>query len=55
VGGPQDINMLFSIEEIKADFEAFGIIELSETEVALEEGIYHQGTGSVIRFVGIKK
>jgi 2-polyprenyl-3-methyl-5-hydroxy-6-metoxy-1,4-benzoquinol methylase len=54
VGGPQDLAMLFSMEEIKADFSDFEIIKLEETEVALSEGIYHQGIGSVIRFIGKK-
>ena len=55
VGGPKNMDMLFSKEEILADFEHFEIIELSETEIELNEGLYHNGTGSVIRFVGRKK
>jgi hypothetical protein len=54
VGGPQDWAMLFSIEEIKQDFPNFEVLKLEETEVNLSEGIYHQGTGSVIRFIGKK-
>lgn len=54
VGGPQDLAMLFSIEEIKQDFSNFEILKLEETEVTLSEGIYHQGVGSVIRFIGKK-
>lgn len=55
VGGPKDIESLFSIEEIKADFPDYEIIELEEKEIELHEGIFHNGTGSVIRFVGKKK
>ena len=55
VGGPKDIGSLFSIVEIKADFPDFEILELTETEVELHEGIFHNGLGSVIRFVGRKK
>lgn len=55
VGGPKDLAMLYSMEEIKADFENFEILELTETEVELHEGLYHNGLGSVIRFVGKKK
>jgi len=55
VGGPKDIESLFSIEEIKADFPDYDIIELSETEIELNEGLFHNGTGSVIRFLGKKK
>lgn len=54
VGGPKDIESLFSIEEIKADFPGYEIIELAETEIELNEGIYHNGVGSVIRFTGRK-
>lgn len=55
VGGPKDIETLFSIEEIKSDFNNFEIIELIETEIELHEGLFHDGTGSVIRFIGRKK
>jgi len=55
VGGPRDLESLFSIEEIKSDFANYDIIELEEKEIELREGLYHNGTGSVIRFVGQKK
>lgn len=55
VGGPKDINMLFSITEIATDFENYEILLLEEKEIILEEGKYHIGKGSVIRFVGRKK
>jgi 2-polyprenyl-3-methyl-5-hydroxy-6-metoxy-1,4-benzoquinol methylase len=54
VGGPTDIQALFSIEEIQADFAKYEIIELAEKEIELNEGLYHLGKGSVIRFVGRK-
>lgn len=54
VGGPTDIRMLFSVEEIKADFSDYEIIELEEKEIELNEGLYHNGIGSVIRFTGKK-
>jgi 2-polyprenyl-3-methyl-5-hydroxy-6-metoxy-1,4-benzoquinol methylase len=55
VGGPKDIKSLFSIDEIKSDFSNYEIAELEEIEVQLNEGLYHNGQGSVIRFVGQKK
>lgn len=55
VGGPKDIESLFSIDEIKSDFANYEFIELKETEVDLSEGLYHKGLGSVIRFVARKK
>ena len=55
VGGPKDIAMLFSIDELRSDFENYEIIELIETEIELNEGLFHNGKGSVIRFVGRRK
>ncbi len=55
VGGPKEVEMLFSIEEIKSDFINCEVIELIETEVELNEGLFHNGKGSVIRFVGRKR
>lgn len=55
IGGPKDIESLFSIEEIKSDFPDYEIIELEEKEIELNEGLFHNGKGSVIRFVGRKR
>jgi SAM-dependent methyltransferase len=55
VGGPKEIDMLFSIEEIKSDFANYEIVALVEKEIELNEGLFHNGQGSVIRFVGKKK
>ena len=55
VGGPEDIESLFSIEEIQSDFPNFEFFELEEKEIDLKEGIFHNVKGSVIRFVGKKK
>jgi hypothetical protein len=55
VGGPKELAMLFSIQEIEADFANYDIIELAEQEIELSEGQFHNGKGSVIRFVGRKK
>lgn len=55
VGGPKDLAMLFSIAELKSDFDNYEIIELAEKEIELNEGLFHNGHGAVIRFVGRKK
>jgi len=52
--GPQNLEMLFSIEEIKNDFPNYEILILKEEEINLSEGLYHEGIASVIRFVGRK-
>lgn len=54
VGGPKELAMLFSIDEVKADFSNYAILELEEKEIELNEGSFHNGMGSVIRFVGRK-
>lgn len=54
VGGPMDIDMLFSKEKIKRDFKDFQIIQLKELDVQLSEGSFHNGIGNVVRFVGRK-
>ncbi|CAZ98559.1 class I SAM-dependent methyltransferase [Zobellia galactanivorans] len=55
VGGPSDLATLYSIEEVSSCFHNYEIIELEEKEIELSEGLYHNGKGSVIRFVGRKK
>ncbi len=55
IGGPRDLDLLFTMDEIQSDFHNYEILELEEKEVELNEGIYHKGKGSVIRFTGRKK
>ena len=54
VGGPKELDMLFSIEELQADFAGYEVLMLEERAIELREGAFHQGVGSVIRFVGRK-
>jgi SAM-dependent methyltransferase len=54
IGGPDDIDMLYSPDEIISGFENFEILKLDVEETFLEEGKYHSGMGSVLRFVGKK-
>ena len=53
-GGPQDLSMLCSIEQVQKNFSALKHEILREENVLLSEGEFHQGEASVIRFVGIK-
>ncbi|MEO0897135.1 MAG: class I SAM-dependent methyltransferase [Bacteroidota bacterium] len=53
-GGPKNLPMLFSEEEMANDFEGMEIISLEKVEVELEEGPYHQGTAKVIRLIARK-
>lgn len=54
VGGPKDLESLFSMEELRTDFKDYEVLELVEKEITLSEGLYHNGKGSVIRFAGRK-
>lgn len=54
VGGPDNLDDLFSKEEIAQDFADFSFDFIEEMLVELNEGLYHRGTGSVLRFVARK-
>lgn len=53
-GGPQNLEMLSSEEEVKNDFKDFKILLIEEENIYLTEGEKHSGEASVIRFVGEK-
>ncbi len=54
LGGPNKLEMLFSVDSVKKDFPNFEIIQLEEVDVELNEGEFHNGRSKVIRFVGRK-
>ncbi|NRD22627.1 SAM-dependent methyltransferase [Winogradskyella litoriviva] len=54
-GGPKNKDMLFSIEEINAEFSQLGFEIIEEKTIELSEGEHHKGKAEVIRFVGVKK
>ncbi|PNW29017.1 class I SAM-dependent methyltransferase [Formosa algae] len=53
-GGPKNEDMLFSIEEIKAEFKGLKFTLLEEQTIELSEGSYHIGKAQVIRCIGVK-
>lgn len=55
VGGPNQIDMLYSLEELREDFLGFDFLLLEETDTLLNEGIYHQGEARVVRLIAKKK
>lgn len=55
VGGPRDIAMLYSLEELSSDFDHLEIHTQNETLTALDEGKYHVGQGSVVQLIGVKR
>lgn len=54
-GGPQNIDMLYSPEEIEENFKGLRTEKLIKEYVHLNESIYHSGEAVVIRYVGIKE
>ena len=54
-GGPKQLEMLFSEEDIRNEFPTIDFKFITTTIVDLDEGPYHQGKGSVVRFIGTKK
>jgi SAM-dependent methyltransferase len=53
-GGPKDLSMLYTKEKIAEDFVGMQTQLLEEKSVVLEEGPYHNGEASVLRYIGIK-
>lgn len=53
-GGPQNFDMLYSVEELQNDFKNMGIILLEKQEVNLDEGELHNGKAVVVRLIAQK-
>lgn len=53
-GGPQDLTLLCSTEQIHKNFSTLRHELLREENILLWEGKFHEGEASVIRFVGVK-
>jgi hypothetical protein len=51
VGGPDQLDMLYSIEEVKELLDGFSNLKVWEEEVNLSEGKYHIGKAKVIRAI----
>ena len=54
-GGPKEVAMLFSEEEVKEEFENVDFDFIKTEIIELNEGAFHQGKGSVVRFIGKKR
>ncbi|HKI78745.1 MAG TPA: class I SAM-dependent methyltransferase [Ignavibacteriaceae bacterium] len=53
-GGPQDLSVLYGLDEIKNIFQELNPILSVKEEIFLNESHFHTGNASVIRFVGTK-
>ena len=54
-GGPKDVAMLFSEEELRKDFPHYEMLQLQEELIHLKEGLYHNGQSAVVRMVARKQ
>jgi SAM-dependent methyltransferase len=54
-GGPREESMLFSVEELRTDFEPAILRELDRHLVQVDEGLHHRGDASVVRLIAVKR
>ncbi len=54
-GGPKDITLLYSLEQIVEDFIDLEFSVFAKETVELKEGNLHRGEADVIKFSGVKK
>lgn len=53
-GGPMTESMLYSEEELKADFHDFEKLHITQLEREVQEGKFHFGKAAVIQVIAIK-
>lgn len=53
-GGPKDPDLLVTLDEFQAAFEGWEVLYAAQEVITLDEGPFHQGPGSVIRFIARK-
>ena len=53
-GGPKNMDMLFSEEELRNDFASMSNLQVKKVIRHLDEGKHHLGEASVIQLIGVK-
>lgn len=53
-GGPRDPALLYTAQDLRADFADMEILSLAEVICALDAGTAHRGTGATVRLVARK-
>lgn len=53
-GGPKEVDMLYSIEDLYEDFSSLIIETIEEKKTTINHGKYHQGKASIIRMLALK-
>lgn len=54
-GGPKQVDLLYTAEQLEKDFAGSEVVELQEAVVELEEGRMHSGPGAVVQGVFRKR
>ena len=54
-GGPREAALLFTLDDLSADFAALDIELLQETEDDMDSGALHVGRGAVVRLIARKR
>lgn len=55
IGGPRQLEYLFSCKQLQNDFSMLSITHLQVVETSLSEGALHQGVGSVVHLLATKQ
>jgi len=53
-GGPKNLELLYSLDDLKNDFSEYKIDFIEKTDTVLDEGPLHQGKADVIRLIARK-
>lgn len=53
-GGPKDLNLLYSVDELKEQLSKFKIEYAEELQTTLNEGKYHDGEAEILRLIAVK-
>ena len=53
-GGPKNIDLLYSLEDVYTDFQDLEIKKFSKETIHINEGEHHKGKAVVINYVGVK-
>lgn len=54
-GGPRDLDLLYSADDLRADFSDLQIVRLQEITTRLDEGPLHQGEAAVVQLLAVRE
>ncbi len=54
-GGPKNIDMLYSLYDLREDFKLLNIVSAEDAITTLDEGEHHQGKANIIRLIATKR